>query len=272
MIEGYRELLPSAPLDAYVHRMAYVYFAFPLPPERLAPDSYVKLSLIFDGEPQYFDSTGASVPWHDGFCGHVPPGQGIIATSDGPVRAMMANFYPSGFHRLFGVPVGRFNGRMVVPKEVLGDQAEVLYHDLRSIDDPERRLQCLEAFLLKRVEKVHTPEPTVMQRVEDHVRATKGMAPVTELAGIANMSVRQLERKAVTELGLSPKAFSSVVRFNHAYAIMQRTRTLDLDVALACGYYDESHLLRDLAYYLGDAPKSFVNLIRPMVDLSLGHQ
>lgn len=61
------------------------------------------------------------------------------------------------------------------------------------------------------------------------------------------------------------------MRFNHAYQLMKEQRKLDLDIALHCGYYDESHMLRDLAYYLGGSSKQYVDLVRPVVDRNLGH-
>ena len=97
MIANFKEYIPQAnePLFGIVQRMAYVHFLAPLPPEQLAPDSYIKLSLILDGEPRYFDGYGQPMDWHDGFSGHVPPRKGIIATSEGPVRCLMVNFFPA---------------------------------------------------------------------------------------------------------------------------------------------------------------------------------
>ena len=52
---------------------------------------------------------------------------------------------------------------------------------------------------------------------------------------------------------------------------MQRERRLDIDMALACGYYDVSHMLKDLTYFLGAPPKLLVHAVRTVVDKSIGH-
>ncbi len=270
MIEGFREQLPTPPLDAYVHRMAYGYFSKPLPPEQLAPDSYIKWSLILDGEPQYFDRNGR-VDWHDGFCGHVPPERGIIATAETPVRCIMVNFYPSAFHKLFARSVEDFNGRMVPPHEVIGDSIDRLYSSMRSDPEPQAMFSLLSAFIMERHERVAGEASSPLIALERRIRESRGMLPVSEQAAFVDMSERQLQRRFKEEIGLSPKEFSNVVRFNHVYSHMQRTRKLDLDIALQCGYFDESHMLKDLSYYLGKAPKRFAGMVRPMVDTSLGH-
>jgi AraC-like DNA-binding protein len=272
MIEGYREWSPEAgnTLQPFVHRMAYGYFPMPLPPEQLAPDSYVKWALILDGEPQYFDRNGR-MDWHDGFCGHVPPERGIIATSEGPVRCVMVNFYPSGFHRLTGKDIETFNGRMVRPQLVIGDAIDGIYGAMREGREPEVMFAELRRYIESLIPN-HTPKgPSPIMDLERRIREAKGMLQITDLATSAGLSDRQLQRRFKREVGLPPKEFSSVVRFNHVYSHMQRTRKLDLDIALQCGYFDESHMLRDLRYYLGEAPKRFAGLIRPMVDTSLGH-
>lgn len=270
MIEGYRELKPGPPVDAYVHRMAYGYFPMPLPPEQLAPDSYIKWALILDGEPQYFDHKGR-MDWHHGFCGHVPPERGIIATSNGPVRCVMVNFYPSAFHRLFGTSVHEFNGRMVPPSVIVGDRIETIYSAMRKDPEPSAMFDVLVAFITELHEQVtHVPVSPILA-LEARIRHSKGILPVRDMAASLGMSERQLQRRFKDEIGLSPKEFCSVVRFNHVYSHMQRTRRLDLDIALQCGYFDESHMLKDLAYFLGRTPKRFADLIRPMVDTSLGH-
>jgi len=208
---------------------------------------------------------------HDGFAGHIPPQQGIVATSEGPVRCLMVNFFPSAFHSLFGGTMERFNGVMLPPEHLLGDGAETLYTELRTTRDPQVTLHVLKrsfAGLLRGQARV---PPSPVPQLEHTIRARKGMVQVNELAALAGLSERQLQRRFTEEIGLSPKAFCSVVRFNHVYSEMKCTGKLDLDVALACGYFDESHMIKDLVYFLGKTPKRFVSQIRPMVDLSLGH-
>lgn len=250
--------------------MAYGYFPAPLPPEQLAPDSYLKLALILDGEPQYFDGSGERLDWHDGFCGHVPPEQGIIATSEAPVRCVMVNFFPSAFHRLFRLPMDSFNGKMVPPMKVMGMAVHDLYANMRAVGTPERMFEAITIWLSELLTDDLQIGPGPMELVERAIRAAKGNIEVSALAEQAGLSVRQLQRKAPPELGLPLKEFCSVVRFNHAYALMRAQGKCDLDTALASGYYDERHMLKDLAFYLGKAPKRFAHMIRPMVDTSLG--
>ena len=270
-IVGYTEHQPAAPLDRFVHRMAYAYFLGPLPPEQLAPDSYLKMTLILDGEPKYFNGNGEPMDWHDGFCGHVPPEQGIVATSEALLRCVMVNFYPSAFYQLFKLPLHGFNGRMVAPRQVMGDAIDRIYADTCAAGKPEGMFAVLGTWLQEQCAQVPHPQPTLMERIERALRVAKGnvdLATVTEEAGV---SARQLQRMVIEELGLPLKEFCSIVRFNQTYALMRASGKCDLDTALAAGYNDQSHMLKDLSFYLGKAPKNFVDFYRPMMDINLGH-
>ncbi|MBK7287902.1 MAG: AraC family transcriptional regulator [Flavobacteriales bacterium] len=160
---------------------------------------------------------------------------------------------------------------MIPPHEVIGDAIDDIYARLRANPEPQVMFDLLLEFVHGIHERNNTSEPTHVQILEGRIRESNGTLPVNEMAKSIGLSERQLQRKFKEEIGLSPKEFCSVVRFNHVYSHMQRTRKLDLDIALECGYFDESHMMKDLSYYLGKAPKRFASMIRPMVDRNIGH-
>jgi len=57
---------------------------------------------------------------------------------------------------------------------------------------------------------------------------------------------------------LTPKAYANVVRFNRALQLARRRRSLWSNIAADCGYFDQSHLIRDFQRYAGRAPSSLL--------------
>jgi AraC-like DNA-binding protein len=272
MIKDYAEHRPTGALSAFVHRMAHAEFTMALPPERLAPDSYIKLAFIFSGDPIYILGDGSYLNWRDGFCGHISPEKGIVATSNGPVRCLMVNFYPSGFHALFGLDVRSFNDRMVKLCDVLGTDVETwLYEGMGRAHGVDGMFAFLTSWLEELARSRHAHDLDRIAGLERFIRSKNGDLSVGDMVRSAGMGIRQLQRRFQPTIGLGPKAFASVVRFNHVYRTMNELGKLDLDVALACGYYDESHLMKDMTHYLGKLPKQFLGMARPMVDKNIGH-
>jgi transcriptional regulator GlxA family with amidase domain len=80
-----------------------------------------------------------------------------------------------------------------------------------------------------------------------------GPAPVAAVARELGLSERQLERRFRARVGLTPKRFASLARFERAVTLAKGMSTL-AQVAAAAGYFDQSHLSRDFRRFAGGAP------------------
>jgi transcriptional regulator GlxA family with amidase domain len=79
------------------------------------------------------------------------------------------------------------------------------------------------------------------------------------LAHEACLSVSQLERRFVQQLGVGPKLYTRIGRFSRAHALKQARPELDwLHVAVACGYYDYQHLVKDFRQFAHATPPALL--------------
>lgn len=82
-------------------------------------------------------------------------------------------------------------------------------------------------------------------------------ALVTDLG----LSRRQVERRFLDAVGVSPKTYARIRRWNRAQRLLRTQPTLPLaSIALDSGYADQSHMNRDFQRLLGESPKSFANV------------
>lgn len=85
--------------------------------------------------------------------------------------------------------------------------------------------------------------------------ALRGMIGVADLARVANVSTRQLERLFHQRVGISPKLFVRIVRFQE---VLRATRDgCDsgwATVALEHGFYDQAHFINDFKSFVGCTP------------------
>ena len=87
--------------------------------------------------------------------------------------------------------------------------------------------------------------------------ASRGRARVEEVARSLGWSRRRLERAFDQDLGIPPKLFARIVRLTAVLASLDDgARGPAVDLALAAGYFDQSHLLRDFRELAGGAPWS----------------
>ncbi len=83
---------------------------------------------------------------------------------------------------------------------------------------------------------------------------------VDDLASGFRMGRRQIERRFKSALGVPPKAFHRLARFQHVVRDLLLTQSRDgLDTALAHGYYDQAHFIREFESFAQVTPTSFLN-------------
>ena len=110
----------------------------------------------------------------------------------------------------------------------------------------------LNHFFLNKLSK---PKHTLLPVVAD-IQNHKGQLNVNTLAQRHFTTIRQLERNFKQHIGISPKEFINLVRYQFTLSIIQNKtskRSL-LDIAFECGYYDHSHLTNEVKRYTGLVP------------------
>jgi transcriptional regulator GlxA family with amidase domain len=100
------------------------------------------------------------------------------------------------------------------------------------------------------------------------MEASEGTRVAIEaLANDAGLTRRQLERRFLDAVGMSPKTLVQVLRFQRVLGVLADASPRWVDVAAACGYYDQAHLNRDFKRFTGATPRSFLGRDHPFADL-----
>ncbi len=160
---------------------------------------------------------------------------------------------PAGALALFGA-VAALNDAVVPLDDALGGRAARLVERLAETPTWGERLDVLDEAL-GRTDPVPALSPEVAW-LRRRLLATHGQARVEPLMDETGWSRRLVTERFRRQLGLPPKAYARLVRFEHANALLaapRAGRTL-ADVAVEAGYYDQSHLTRDFAALAGTTP------------------
>jgi len=160
---------------------------------------------------------------------------------------------PAGALALFGT-VEDLNDAVVPLDDALGGRGTRLVDRLAETPSWEARLDLLDDALVSR-DPVPALAPEVAW-VRRQLVATNGRARVEPLMDETGWSRRHVTERFRRQLGVSPKAYARLLRFEHASALLSEqppSRTL-AEVAMEAGYYDQSHLTRDFVALAGMTP------------------
>jgi transcriptional regulator GlxA family with amidase domain len=108
------------------------------------------------------------------------------------------------------------------------------------------------------IDRLSTPRLSILNIASD-ISQQAGIVKIDSLAKKHFTTVRQLERQFRQQVGLSPKEFINLERFNKAFVRIQKRSKQSLsDIAWDCGYYDHAHMTNDFKRYTGKTPTDFI--------------
>lgn len=163
---------------------------------------------------------------------------------------------PWAAYGMFGVPMHELAERLVDPSDVAGSAIGSLTDRLAETPGWPARFALLDQALLRRLEAGPGPAPRVL-RAWDLMVATAGTTPIADLACELGWSERQLERRFREQMGLTPKSAARVLRLQHALRLLIEGRPL-AEIASRAGFYDQSHLNREIRTTVGMTPGRFL--------------
>jgi AraC-like DNA-binding protein len=171
--------------------------------------------------------------------------------------------HPLAARALFGVPA-RELALTGDATDVLGSSATRLQQRLAETPAWSERFALVQKDLRRRFE-AHERRSLRAELREAWVWMARhrGTGSMDGLAGHVGLSSRQLTTLFGREVGLPPKQVSRLMRFSYARrritAAVRGGVRLDLaSIAADCGYYDQSHLDRDFAQYVGISPTAWI--------------
>jgi AraC-like DNA-binding protein len=200
-------------------------------------------------------------------------GEGFLAgihtrpavTSSGPrQRGIQISLTPIGAHRLLGGrPMDEVSDRTCSLDALMGRSSGELAGRLdESRCDPDP-FATLDRFFGERMLGARTVDPHVLAAWR-WLEASHGSLRIAEIAARLGWSRKRLVARFREQIGHPPKTIARVLRFDRA---MQRLREDPevqwSDVALSCGYADQSHLNHEVREFSGQTPMELAARVIP---------
>ncbi len=186
------------------------------------------------------------------------PSKGISRFHIGePFGIFGVYLYPYALPWLFGIPAPEFTDRLVDLQSLPGQAGRDLEDRIMTAVDNRERASIMTRYLMSLLNGSTEPADPVLSSVRHLIRSNHS-ASLDEIAGRSYLSIRQFERKFKAATGLSPKLFYRISRFQSVIREFRTGTSATLtEIAHRCGYYDQSHFIRDFKSFSGHTPKQF---------------
>ncbi len=170
---------------------------------------------------------------------------------------------------LLGVPAGEFLNEQVYIDDLDDAELALLSRKVANSDNYIRAIEHIESFLLFRIRnnKRNYYIPYLKNIIE--LINTNTNTKSDKLAEHIFLSNKQFTRVFVDNIGIMPKTFSAIVRYQKALKLMKDNSELPMaQVALECEYSDQSHMIRDFRKFTSYTPRKILSSNRGFIPYS----
>lgn len=173
-------------------------------------------------------------------------------------RVIGIQFQPGGLYPFVGVPSGEVANRSMALEMLWGRAASALREQLLEAASVPEMFAVLERGLLARLARPLELHPAIAF-ARGHICRAPHVATVSGVMERIGLSQRRFIEIFRDQVGVTPKAFCRVRRFQRVLERVHRKDTVDWSqVALDGGYYDQAHMIHDFQGFSGMTPSVYL--------------
>lgn len=170
---------------------------------------------------------------------------------------MGVHFKPGGAFPFLNTNASELTNTHACLADLWGSPGYELWERLCAAATPQRRFRIMEKVLSGRLQGETTRQVQMKLALKMFAMDGNGIM-VREVARELGLPQRQFIQLFSSHVGLTPKVFCRIIRFQRARVLAEKLETPHwAELALHCGYFDQSHLINDFQEFSGATPRTY---------------
>jgi AraC-like DNA-binding protein len=269
----YREIKPNAFAARFVKCYWLIEDDAPLPnPQRVVPDGRAQLILNLAHPYETLTKRGWQLQPQCFFIGQITAP--LLLRASGPFRMIGINFHPHTASQLLKLPISELTDTAAISLDGISARLFREFDRIQELRSPGEWFHALDHNIRSLAERRITDDRPLSAAIAE-LEQSGGLMKITAAADHIGLSSRQFERRFMEAVGITPKLFCRIQRFQRVFPILEAGNPGWADAAVQCGYYDQAHLIRDFREFAGKPPLALVaketDLARHFLQSSSSH-
>lgn len=253
--------IPSFPLNQFIE--SFIYYRDYNPEhsiDRFLPDGNVNIVIDLTDYPKYIydnetlkEIQSCRNVWFSGIRNHF-----ITIPSGKDSEMFVINFHKGKAYPFVQMPLNELtdsvvDGELVLTNEIMELREKILEAPLIS-----NKFLTVENFLQKKFCNKLIVNPFIEFAVNKIIKSPNQMS-IEQISNKVGYSQKHLIKLFKDNVGLTPKGFLKIIRFQKAIEEIAATKVPDwTDIAFESGYYDQAHFINDFKTFSGFTPKQYL--------------
>ena len=166
-------------------------------------------------------------------------------------------FKAGGAFPFLKMPASELHNAQIPLDAVWGGRVSTLRERLLDAPTPAGKFRALERVLLDQAVRNLERHPAVRFALREFLHVPQART-ISDVTGQLGLSARRFIQIFSEQVGLTPKLFCRVRRFQEVLRLVARGRVDWTEIALSCGYFDQAHFNRDFRAFSGLNPSAYL--------------
>jgi AraC-like DNA-binding protein len=177
------------------------------------------------------------------------------------ITLLVTRFYPHASSLFFPNQVSDFTNDSIDLNDVFNMQANEFYNRIMEKGSIQEKIAFLEYFLIQKlnINDRKLKKFKLVESICNQVVNEQQPFRIDNLASYYGFSERYIQKLFLDFVGISPKIFFNIQRFNKSLKLIQSNDYSLTSIAYDCAYFDQSHFIKEFKTFSGVTPSKFLD-------------
>jgi AraC-like DNA-binding protein len=157
--------------------------------------------------------------------------------------------------------IDSLNNQVVDFKDLSWNVVAPVHSKLLETTALDKRIMFVEEFLLNRLSlcKKKHDKVAVVNNIMHELKQEDFFDNIENVASRYGFTSRYLQKLFLQYTGLTPKLYTKINRFQNSLRLVTQNNTTLTSIAYDCGYFDQSHFIREFKSFTGLTPSGYTS-------------
>lgn len=222
----------------------------------IVPDNSIELIFTRSDIKRFLPSTGETKTRKSQLAGIRTTPQ-VCTVVKSPMISV--RFNPKKFYLLCQTEISKTINNNLNPAACFGPSVLELEKDIFKASSQEARIHLIESYFQEYINSRNIESDAVFENIVSYIDNKKGVCTIREFPALFATSASTIERKFKKNLALTPKKYSTLIRFVNQFRSGKKS-FLDYSENTGFNYYDQAHFIKEMSKFSGLTPKQLASL------------
>jgi len=180
-----------------------------------------------------------------------------LGTPEGATGSIGIELTTDGAYKFLNIPMHEITNNLFSFSELYGTAGKQLLQKMMENETPIQKINVIQDFLIEQLKAKYRNNLIINYSI-NFISSLQGLSSIKQLEKKTGYSKRYLDLLFKDYLGISPKTYSTIIRFQYFYKILGNVEASDLSMQSALElYYDQSHFIKEFKRYTGYSPMQY---------------